>query len=383
MVALNFGNRAYSSYTLGLPRLATTRRPVGCARAQRAGRWRRPGQRQPARPARVCLNIQNDKGKAKPECPRSCTPWRFCYDGRAHAPANPCHARRSRVLRAIAKKSGRANDEYLRLYALEGFLLRLAASASSQDFVLKGGVLLAAYHLRRPTADIDFAALKTSNDVGAIKSKIITVADTQLPDDQDDGLWFDTSDTHAVAIRDEDPYSGVRVTLGAQLAPAKMRFHVDVNVGDPIWPSPATVQFPRLLGGHITLLGYPIPMVLAEKIVTASQRGITSTRWRDFADIYLLTGQHRLVADDIRAAINKVSTYRNTEMDPLRPVLDGYPALAQAKWHAWRTRQNLEDRLPGDFHDVLESVFVFTDGLFDITGTSQADIWSPGDRTWS
>ena len=48
-------------------------------------------------------------------------------------------------LRALAKASGRASDEYLRLYALEGFpFLRLAASANSQDFVLKGGVLLAA-----------------------------------------------------------------------------------------------------------------------------------------------------------------------------------------------------------------------------------------------
>ena len=28
---------------------------------------------------------------------------------------------------------------------------------------------------------------------------IITVADTQLPDDQDDGPWFDTSNSHAVA----------------------------------------------------------------------------------------------------------------------------------------------------------------------------------------
>ena len=88
---------------------------------------------------------------------------------------------------AMAKKSGRANDEYLRLYALEGFLLRLAASASSQDLILKGGVLLAAYQLRRPTADIDFAALKTPNDVETIKSMIITVSDTQLPDDQKPG----------------------------------------------------------------------------------------------------------------------------------------------------------------------------------------------------
>jgi hypothetical protein len=81
-------------------------------------------------------------------------------------------------------------------------------------------------------------------------------------------------------------------------------------------------------GGTIRLLRYPIPMVLAEKIVNASQRGITSTRWRDFAGIYLLTGQHRLVVGDIRAAINKVSTHRNAEMGPLRPVLDGFPAIA-------------------------------------------------------
>jgi len=153
--------------------------------------------------------------------------------GRTPPPTRATLASRAYLdLRAIAKKSGRANDEYGRPYALEGFLLRLATSASSQDFVLKGGVLLAAYQLRRPTADIDFAALKTSNDVGTIKSMIITVADTQLPDDHDERLWFDTSDTHAVAIRDEDAYSGVRVTLGAQLATAKMRFYVDVTVGE-------------------------------------------------------------------------------------------------------------------------------------------------------
>ena len=286
-------------------------------------------------------------------------------------------------LRAMAKKSGRANDEYLRLYALEGFLLRLAASASSQDFVLKGGVLLAAYQLRRPTADIDFAALNTSNNIETIKAMIITVADTPLPDDHSDGLWFDTSSTQGVAIRDEDEYNGVRITLGAELSTARMRFHVDVNVGDPIWPNPQTVQFPRLLGGNIRLLGYPIPMVLAEKIVTAAQRGITSTRWRDFADLYLISGRHALVAGDVRAAINEVAAYRNTDMGSLRPALDGYPALAQVKWHAWRARQSLEDRLPADFTEVLESILVFTDGLFDTTRTSQAGIWSPADRTWS
>jgi len=42
---------------------------------------------------------------------------------------------------------------------LEGFSLRLAHSPDRNRLVLKGGVLLAAYHLRRPTADIDIAAM--------------------------------------------------------------------------------------------------------------------------------------------------------------------------------------------------------------------------------
>lgn len=43
-------------------------------------------------------------------------------------------------------------------------LLRLAHSEHHQQLVLKGGVLLAAYDSRRPTADLDFAATGMTND---------------------------------------------------------------------------------------------------------------------------------------------------------------------------------------------------------------------------
>jgi len=66
-----------------------------------------------------------------------------------------------------------------------------------------------------------------------------------------------------------------------------LRFHVDVNVGDPVWPVPGPVEVPRLLGGSVTLLGYPLTMILAEKIVTGVERGTANTRWRDYADVYL------------------------------------------------------------------------------------------------
>lgn len=285
-------------------------------------------------------------------------------------------------LQALAKKGGRTTDEYLRLYALEGFLLRLAASVNREDFVLKGGVLLAAYQVRRPTADIDFAALNTSNDVESVKSRIVGVADTQLPQEQCDGLVFDTSEAKAASIRDEDAYSGVRVSLKAALATAKMPFHVDVNVGDPIWPRPHDIEVPRLLGGKIKMLGYPLPMVLAEKIVTAAQRATANTRWRDFADIFLLTGQHSLLAGDVRASIAKVADYRNSEVGSLREILDGYADVGQSKWLTWRATQNLADQLPASFADVLNRVFAFSDGICDVERVPDQGGWSPLTRQW-
>jgi hypothetical protein len=87
-------------------------------------------------------------------------------------------------------------------------------------------------------------------------------------------------------IREEDEYSGIRVTLDGRLSRAAIRLHVDVNVGDPIWPEPQYVSLPRLLDGVLQVRGYPLEMVLAEKVATAIARGTANTRWRDFVDLY-------------------------------------------------------------------------------------------------
>lgn len=53
------------------------------------------------------------------------------------------------ALRALARATGRSTAELLQLYALEGFLARLASSPQRERLVLKGGVLLAALDARR------------------------------------------------------------------------------------------------------------------------------------------------------------------------------------------------------------------------------------------
>jgi len=104
---------------------------------------------------------------------------------------------------------------------------------------------------------------------------------------------------------------------------------------------PRTVDPPRLLGGTISLVGYPLPMVYAEKIITALQRGTINTRWRDFADLYTLTGRQAVDGVDVQRALAEVAAYRRVELSPLADVLDGYAALAQARWAAWRASNNL------------------------------------------
>jgi hypothetical protein len=148
----------------------------------------------------------------------------------------------------------------------------------------------------------------------------------------DDGLVFDTANASAEVIRDEDEYSGVRVSLTCTLSQANITFHVDVNVGDPVWPAPERVKLPGLLGGNISLRGYPVPMVHAEKLVTALARGTANTRWRDFGDVFVLSGIHPVTATDLRAAMGTVAAHRGVDLAPLKIVLDGYEDIAQSRF---------------------------------------------------
>jgi len=287
------------------------------------------------------------------------------------------------ALRREAKAAGRTTAEYLRLYALEGFLLRLSRSEHRDRFVLKGGVLLAAYALRRPTTDIDVAALQTNSDVDEVRRYVTAIAATVLPPELDDGLVFDLENVTAGIIRDEDQYSGARVRLQVQLGRARETFHVDVNFGDPIWSEPLDIALPRLVDLEpIVLRGYPMPMVLAEKLVTALQRGAASTRWRDFGDVYLLTGRYEFTVSSVADALRAVAEHRDTRLTSLADELDGYADIGQNGWAAWRARLQLTDVLPDSFADVLAAVIVFADPVLADAVTDTAT-WNPVERRWN
>jgi len=128
-------------------------------------------------------------------------------------------------LQNLARTQHRPTDELHQLYALEGFLARLATSPHADKFVLKGGVLLAAYDARRPTRDVDLQGNAITGETEHVLILVREIAAIGL----DDGLVFDTGTASAESIRDEDQYSGVRVSLTATLSTAKLALHVDIK----------------------------------------------------------------------------------------------------------------------------------------------------------
>ena len=103
-------------------------------------------------------------------------------------------------LRKAASSTGRPTDELLQLYALEGLLDRLSGSPHASRFVLKGGALLAVFDVRRPTRDVDLAAIDVNNDLDERRGLVNEIIAVPV----DDGLAFDAMATTAQTIRNDD-----------------------------------------------------------------------------------------------------------------------------------------------------------------------------------
>jgi hypothetical protein len=186
-----------------------------------------------------------------------------------------------------ARAERRGTQQLLTLYVVERWLARLSASPHVEKFVVKGGMLLAAYNARRPTADLDALARSIASDQDAIVGLVSEVAGMPL----DDGVRYQTATANSRIIRDQAIYSGLRVAMDTTIATASVKFRLDVNFGDPITPAPTWVTIPSLRPGlqPVQVLGYPVETILAEKIATAIALGPANTRVRDYADIYALT----------------------------------------------------------------------------------------------
>lgn len=134
-------------------------------------------------------------------------------------------------------------------------------------------------------------------------------------------------------------------------------------MGDPIVPAPRKIAVPRVIGEPIEMLGYAKETAIAEKGVTILERGITSTRWRDYVDIVQLC-EGGYDAEELLRSARAVARCRQVTLEPVSPHLQGYRAMAQAKWTAWRRKQQLEENCEANLDKQVARVAAILDPVF-------------------
>ena len=135
-------------------------------------------------------------------------------------------------IRNIAKQKGLPAQVILQNYMFERLLVRLAASAYKDKFVLKGGMLVAAIVGldNRATMDLDATLKNLPLTPEAIRSALEQVAAVSF----DDGVTFEVGKISP--IREDDIYGGYRVMLSAHFDTLITPLSIDVSTGDAITP---------------------------------------------------------------------------------------------------------------------------------------------------
>jgi predicted nucleotidyltransferase component of viral defense system len=190
------------------------------------------------------------------------------------------------LVRNLAREKNIGAEIILRNYMLERLLERIALSAYSHNFILKGGMLIAAMVGldTRTTMDLD-ATIRgqdlTEAEITALFQKIIAV-------EVDDHVMF--SFKKIEEIREEAEYPGYRVSFEARLDSTRQTLKVDITTGDSITPREVEYRFKLMFEDRtISVLAYNLETVLAEKMEGILIRGVTNTRMRDYYDVYILT----------------------------------------------------------------------------------------------
>lgn len=186
-------------------------------------------------------------------------------------------------VRNVSKGDSDVAKVLIRTFMMERFLERVSLSKYRNNFILKGGLLVASMVGvdMRATMDIDTTVKALPlNEVDAekIMSEICEI-------EVDDGVQFRIASV--TTIMEDFEYPGIRMMLEATLDRMRQPIKLDISTDDVITPTAIEYEYKLMFEDRtISLLSYNTETLLAEKIQTILARGIANTRMRDFYDVY-------------------------------------------------------------------------------------------------
>ena len=186
-------------------------------------------------------------------------------------------------VRNVSKGDNDIAKVLIRTFMMERFLERVSLSKYRNNFILKGGMLVASMVGvdMRATMDIDTTvkALPLNEiDAEKIVSEICEI-------EVDDGVQFRI--ISVTSIMEDFEYPGIRMMLEGALDRMRQPIKLDISTDDVITPTAIEYEYKLMFEDRtISLLSYNTETLLAEKMQTILSRGIANTRMRDFYDVY-------------------------------------------------------------------------------------------------
>lgn len=211
------------------------------------------------------------------------------------------------LIRNLSKEVGIEAHVLIRKYMMERFLERVSSSKYNVSFILKGGMLVAAFVgvEARATMDIDTTIKGIPVTIVDMERTITEISNIDL----DDNVKFRIKKVSE--IMDEAEYSGIRFSMDAVLDGAVIPLKIDISTGDVITPREIAYSYKLMFEDRtIPIMTYPIETVLAEKLETVISRSITNTRMRDFYDIHILLKSQNINADILALALERTAKKR-------------------------------------------------------------------------
>ena len=260
------------------------------------------------------------------------------------------------ICQKLSKETGLSFNAIQTHYFLESILEKIADSDENENFIFKGGFLLAnVIGIRqRSTVDIDFLIRRfslTEENIGQRFEKI-------LQSGNNNGITYEIQKIEE--IRKEDEYGGFRITVLCRLENIRQIIPLDIATGDPITPSEISYEYKSIFNDQFfEICAYNIETMLAEKIQTIYQRGIFNSRSKDFYDIYILyhLKKDEMDFESLKKACQNTFRHRSTDfsLDSILNTLNSLKAERnlEIRWSSYQKRFAYAEEI--SFDNVIDT----------------------------
>lgn len=270
------------------------------------------------------------------------------------------------IIKNLAKEKHISAQLIMQNFMLERLLERISVSKYQQNFILKGGFLIAAMVGldTRATMDMDATIKGLPVNEQTIREIFGEVCKIELNDD----VLF--SFRSIGEIREGDEYTGYRVSLSANYPPMAVPLKLDITTGDRITPKEIEYRFKLLLEDRsISVLAYNLETIMAEKLETVISRGDQNTRPRDYYDIYILAKLQysNINLDRLKEALSATTEKRGSSLvvKDYRRIMNAVKnsEVMQRQWNNYQ--KDFDYATDIAFKDACDVVVELIDDLSD------------------